>query len=311
MNPTDYKHIDNWNNRGCLVGCDYSGVVEELGSGYSKPWKVGDRICGFAHGGNELNHEDGAFAVSIVVKADIAIRLPDSMSHEEGCTLPVAVITCGQALFMDTELPRPLPDGVMASTGRYILIYGGSSATGSIAIQFAKLVGLVPITICSARNFEFVSSLGAVAAFDYNNPEACVAHIQEFMDSRGGIEYVFDTISTAKSAEICGKLIETGGVWAYTLLGTDIPREDVKKIYPLAYLSTGERIKKGDHVDFAASRANFDFVQEWALLVESLLQKSLLRPHPSYIEHGLEKVLDGLELMRGGKVSGKKLVYML
>lgn len=57
MNPTDYKHIDTWNNKGCLVGCDYAGVVEETGSGYSKQWIVGDRICGFAHGGNELQYE--------------------------------------------------------------------------------------------------------------------------------------------------------------------------------------------------------------------------------------------------------------
>ena len=45
---------------GCTVGCDYSGVVEEMGSKVEKPWKKGDRIAGFVHGVNALQPEDGA-----------------------------------------------------------------------------------------------------------------------------------------------------------------------------------------------------------------------------------------------------------
>lgn len=62
LNPTDWKHIDGHNAKGSLSGCDYAGVVKETGKGYTKDWKVGDRIAGFAHGGNELEKEDGAFA---------------------------------------------------------------------------------------------------------------------------------------------------------------------------------------------------------------------------------------------------------
>lgn len=139
MNPTDYKHIDTWNHKGLLSGCDFAGVVNQLGSGYSKDWKVGDRICGFVHGANELECEDGAFAEQIVVKADIGLRFPDSMSFEEAATLGVGVITVGQALFMEMGLNHPTAAGVAQGTEEFILIYGGSSATGSIAIQFARL----------------------------------------------------------------------------------------------------------------------------------------------------------------------------
>lgn len=86
-----------------------------------------------------MRTQDGAFAESIVVKADIGLRVPGSMSFEEAATLGVAVITCGQALFMKMKLPRPQSTGPLGSTGEHLLIYGGSSATGSIAIQFAKL----------------------------------------------------------------------------------------------------------------------------------------------------------------------------
>lgn len=136
LNPTDWKHIDEANTKGCLVGCDFAGVVAQVGSGYTKDWKVGDRICGFSHGGNELESEDGAFAERVAVKADIAIRIPDSMSFEDAATLGVGVITCGQGLFQQMSLntlDQP------STKGEYFLVYGGSTATGTLGIQFTKL----------------------------------------------------------------------------------------------------------------------------------------------------------------------------
>ncbi|EXJ61035.1 hypothetical protein A1O7_05188 [Cladophialophora yegresii CBS 114405] len=307
LNPTDHKHLDNWHHKGALVGCDFAGVVSKVGSGYSKEWKVGDHICGFVHGSNELEFEDGAFAEQIVVKADVGLRIPDNLSFEEASTLGVGVITVGQALFMEMGLKRPSATGAVSPTGECILIYGGSTATGSVAIQFAKLAGLTPITVCSQHNFEFVKSLGAAAAFDYKDP-ACVSQIKQYIGHGRGPKYVFDTVSTEATANLCGQVIAPRGFWAYVLLGTKFPREDVRKIYPLAYLSVGERLQKGT-LEFPASPRDFVFVSEWMLLVEELLRKGLVKPHPSQIEHGLENILGGLELMRQGKVSGKKLVY--
>ena len=80
----------------------------------------------------------------------------------------VGVITCGQALYQSLELPFP----GSGKAGYPILIYGGSTATGSLAIQYALHSGCFPIVVtCSERNFPFVKSLGATEAFDYNDPE--------------------------------------------------------------------------------------------------------------------------------------------
>lgn len=138
LNPADWKHIDVpfLNTAGCLSGCDYAGVVSQVGEGYVKPWKVGDRICGFVHGGNQYQPEDGAFAERIVAKADMQMRIPEHMSFEEAAALGVGVVTCGQGLFQQLKLALP-SDPI--STGDVVLIYGGSSATGSLGIQFAKL----------------------------------------------------------------------------------------------------------------------------------------------------------------------------
>ena len=46
------------------MGCDYAGIVEEVGPKVEKPWKKGDRIAGFTHGVNAVEQEDGCFAES-------------------------------------------------------------------------------------------------------------------------------------------------------------------------------------------------------------------------------------------------------
>lgn len=84
--------------------------------------------------------------------------MPDNLSFEEAATLGVGVTTVGQGLYQSLELPLP---GKPSSEKTSILIYGGSTATGSLAIQYAKLSGLQVIATCSPHNFEYVKSLGA------------------------------------------------------------------------------------------------------------------------------------------------------
>ena len=51
LNPTNWRHIDwGYADAGSRIGCDYSGIVEEVGSKVTK-FKKGDRIAGYVHGG--------------------------------------------------------------------------------------------------------------------------------------------------------------------------------------------------------------------------------------------------------------------
>ncbi|OQV08874.1 hypothetical protein CLAIMM_13088 [Cladophialophora immunda] len=287
LNPTDWKHIEWMNHKGLLVGCDYSGVVAETGTGYSKPWKVGDRICGFAHGSNELQPEDGAFAERIAVKADVQMRIPDHMSFEDAATIGVAVVTS----FYER---------------RICIHLRSSSATGTVGIQFAKLAGYTPITTCSPRNFDLVKSLGAVAAFDYNDPE-CATKIKEY--TKNDLKYVWDTISLPKTAQLCSEVISPGGTYG-SILNVEFPRTDVRTTYNLGYTAVGDPVKKR----FFESRDNtkdFEFMKKWIQEVEPILEHGRLKAHPPKVGKGLENVLEGCDLMKHDKVSGQKLVYVL
>jgi NADPH:quinone reductase-like Zn-dependent oxidoreductase len=135
LNPTDWKHISFVTSK-CTIGCDYAGVVQEVGSAVTKSWKKGDRIFGFAHGGNVVHPEDGAFGGYLTAKGDVQLRIPERLSDVEAAGMGVALLTCGQGMYQAMKLPLPTEP----SKEKYpILIYGGSGSTGAIAIQLAKL----------------------------------------------------------------------------------------------------------------------------------------------------------------------------
>jgi NADPH:quinone reductase-like Zn-dependent oxidoreductase len=117
------------------MGCDFAGTVVEVGAEVKRQWKAGDRVCGFAHGSNVMNSEDGAFGEYLVARGDICMKIPDNMGFEEAATLPVGVMTCVMGLYQHMGLSWLALKG----EGKQILIYGGSTATGMLAIQFAKL----------------------------------------------------------------------------------------------------------------------------------------------------------------------------
>jgi NADPH:quinone reductase-like Zn-dependent oxidoreductase len=62
------------------------------------------------------------------------MKIPDNVSDEQACTLGVGITTVGQGLYQSLGLPLPLQGN---AKGQLLLVYGGSTATGSLAIQFA------------------------------------------------------------------------------------------------------------------------------------------------------------------------------
>ena len=303
LNPTDWKHIDFASTRGALSGCDYAGIVEDVGPKVTKPFKKGDRITGFVHGGNQMQPEDGTFAEFIVVKGDLQIRVPDNLTFEEAATLGVGITSVGQGLYQTLMLAMPT---TRSSTSTPILIYGGSTASGTLGIQFAKLSGYLPITTCSPHNFDMVKQLGAFAAFDYRDP-ATVKKVKEY--TRDNLTLVWDTVSSDSSAQFCADVMSSNGGRYATLLPVKLSRQDIEMTPTLAYTVFGETIMDGSTVVPGRAK-DFDFAKTWWSLCENLLRDGKIVPHRARVERGgLGGVLDGLRLLREGKVSGEKLVY--
>lgn len=128
------KHIDFIPHPGATVGCDFAGTIESIGPNCSSDWKVGDRVAGGTEGCNAYDLSDGAFAEYAIAKEGGVFKIPENLSDEEAATLGVGIVTVGLGLYQTLHLPWP---GTVRAEC-WVLVYGGSSATGSLAIQFAK-----------------------------------------------------------------------------------------------------------------------------------------------------------------------------
>lgn len=195
----------------------------------------------------------------------------------------------------------------------YVLIYGGSSATGSLAIQFARLSGYRVLTTCSPRNNDFVLSLGAEKTFDYRSP-TCGADINAYTSN--SLLYAWDTISLPDSAAICaaalaspapaGKELKYGSILPVKTPGG---REDIQVVGTLMYTIFNEPFTKGGK-ETPASPEDFESAKRVFELTEKLLAEGKLKPHPEAVgEGGLRGVLKGMKDLQEDKVSGQKLVY--
>ncbi|RAH65910.1 zinc-binding alcohol dehydrogenase family protein [Aspergillus aculeatinus CBS 121060] len=309
LNPTDWKHVDFESCNGAVVGCDYAGIVEAIGSQVRKSWKKGERIAGFVHGCDIMRPHGGAFAEYVIAKGDLQFNVPDWMSLEEAACLGVGMTTIGQNLYQSMQLAEPgkAKDEEDEDEGvTQILIYGGATATGSLAIQFAKLSGLRVVTTCSEVNRAWMLELGADAVFDYHDSQVGDRIREETDDA---LELVFDTISTNASAAICAAAISSSGGCYNALLDVRCPRADVDTQVSMAYDMIGEPYQMGGK-EVPATPANLQFGSQWADTVEKLLQTRQITPHRLEAKSGgLAGIPAGLDLLRQGKVRASKLVY--
>lgn len=133
------KHIDYeiLAPEGATVGCDFTGTVVALGSKVTKDYKPGDRIAGVTHGSNASQLDGGCFGDYCAVKEGATFKVPENMSDEQAATVGVSVTTVALALYQN--LAMPFPGTKSSRNGDWVLIYGGSTATGSLAIQSAVL----------------------------------------------------------------------------------------------------------------------------------------------------------------------------
>ncbi|KAI0278389.1 dehydrogenase [Russula aff. rugulosa BPL654] len=296
QNPTDWKTLGRMIKAakyGGIVGDDFAGIVEELGPDVPEGmWSVGERVAGLVFGTDKPN---GAFAEYVVADAELqVVPIPGGWSFEEAAQLGVAPLTALQCLHESLELPSPFEARSTAEQPRRtILIWGGASALGQYAIQFAKLAGLRVVTTASSKNFDLVKGLGADEVFDYRD-EGVVENIR--VATGNALDIAFDTISEGKTpAQVTGAIGDKGGKVA-SILPYESPRPTVEVTFSIL----PNLIRRGTN-------------GKWYVdLFKRILATGKVKPIPVFIQpNGLAGVKDGLQYMEDGKVSGQKLTYRI
>lgn len=216
----------------------------------------------------------------------------------------------GQGLYRTLGLPLP----EAAPRDQYVLIHGGSTATGIWGIQFAKLSGLKVITTSSPHNFGYLTALGAEKVFDYKDPSTG-SDIRAYTNN--GLKLAWDCVGTGETL-VASALSSEGGKYAAI---TPIDNEKVREANPkvdephrtLAYEIFGERFHRGP-TETPPKPEEFEFAKKVFSVAQGLLADGKLKAPRIDVNRGgsgLEGVLKGLDELRAGNVSGQKLVYTL
>ena len=160
-----------------VFGSDVAGIVVKRGNQVDPATpQVGSRVIAIACSCLQSGSPDyGAFQRYVLVKAECVTALPESLSFNQGCILPVATLT---ALSAWSTLGIPINTSYTSHDRQAVLIWGGASSVGTLCIQSAKLMGYTVYTTASSKNHEYLESLGADATFDYEN-EDVIADIIE------------------------------------------------------------------------------------------------------------------------------------
>jgi len=155
--------------------------------------------------------QDGAYALYTVVPANKAAILPDAISFTDGVVVPFALeaAVCTLSLkqpgvampgVATPALGLPYPSLQAApSTGKTLVIYGGSASTGSMTTQLATAAGINIISIAGAHNFDFSKRCGAAQVFDHKDPSIVDKVIQAVGNSGHEFIGIFDAIGTPET----------------------------------------------------------------------------------------------------------------
>lgn len=239
------------------------------------------------------------------------IKVPEHMSLEEAASLGTGIGTMGLALFHNLDVPgyptKPTEDA------KTVLVYGGSTASGTLALQLLKLSGLNPITTCSPANFDLVKSYGAAETFDYRSPD-CIKDIKAY--TKNSLKYVLDCVSEPETMEFCYQCIGRSGGKLTTLEPPpkylDSRARSVKVDWVLGPALHGKAIGWPAPMERPANPELREFAKKWFTTVQELLDQGRLKTHPiKTMEGGLEGVIEGLDMLVKKQVSGQKLVYRI
>jgi NADPH:quinone reductase-like Zn-dependent oxidoreductase len=199
--PLQFPHV---------LGRDFSGTVSALGTGVTD-LRVGDAVFAVCENGQE-----GAYAEKIAIKAAIAAKKPDALSHVNAAALGLTGLTALVAI----------EDTLKLRKGETILIQGGAGGVASFAIQLAKHIGARVITTARAANHDYVRSLGADEIIDYT--------AQDFTELVRNCDAVFETVG-GDVVQKSFAVLKPGGRAAFIASGAKAPtpeRSDVQSLRP-------------------------------------------------------------------------------
>jgi len=173
-----------------ILGLECSGTITALGAGVDT-WQIGDEVCCLLAG--------GGYAEQVAVPVGQCMPVPGGVDLITAAGLPEVACTVWSNLVLEAGLQR----------GEWLLVHGGGSGIGTMAIQVARLLGAhVIVTAGSAEKLAYCAELGAEVGIDYTTQD--FVEIARAETGGRGVDVVLDNMG-AKYLERNIAVLARGG----------------------------------------------------------------------------------------------------
>ena len=187
VNPIDWKIYSGVMSRDPRalggIGFELAGVVDALGEGVTD-WSLGDEVIAVQVPGN-------AYTDAAVVPAAGLLAKPEGLSWELAASVPVAGGTAAHAV-----------EAAGVGAGGTLLVHGAAGGVGGLVVQLARRRGARVIATASARNHDYLRSLGAEPVTYGEGLEDRVRAL-----APDGVDAAIDTVGTDEAIDVSLALV--------------------------------------------------------------------------------------------------------
>lgn len=240
-----------------VLGLEVAGHCAAVGAGCRR-WHVGDAVCALVPG--------GGYAEYCVVPEVHCLPIPAGWSLEQAATLPEVCFTVWANAFELGHL----------RAGERLLVHGGSSGIGTMAIQLAIAFGAkVATTVGNAAKQAFCRELGADPVVNYREQD----FVAVVRDALGGVDVVLDMVGGDYAARNVSLLAHGGRLVQIALMHGGEATIDLWRVMRQRLTITGSTMRARSIEDKAAlARALEEHV--WPLLAAGRVKPIIQNVYP-------------------------------
>ncbi|MBG5914656.1 NAD(P)H-quinone oxidoreductase [Providencia stuartii] len=260
-----------------ILGLEVAGTIVAKADDVQQ-WQIGDNICTLVAG--------GGYAEYCLVHQDIALPL-GHLSFVEGAAIPENFFTVWANVFQIGKLKK----------GETVLIHGGTSGIGSVAIMLAKAFGATVITtVGSAEKVEVAKSLGADCIINYRNDDF-VQHTLDYTRSQG-VDMVVDIVGgdyVDKNYQVAAKF---GRIIQIGMMKGNPKSLNLMPLMIKRLIHTGSTMRSRTVAEKSSIAAELK-QHVWGMLQKGELKPFINKTYP------LDQVADAHRHMESGDLYGK------
>src|SRR6187399_2370688 len=242
-----------------IPGLEISGTVIVLGEEVDETL-LGREVCALVTG--------GGYAEYCLARAGHCLPVPAGLTLAEAAALPETLFTVWHNVF----------ERGWATEGETLLVHGGTSGIGTMAIKLGKLFGLTVIVTCgSDAKCAAAQALGADHAINYRTQDF-VEQVRALTGGRGA-ELCLDMVAGSYTQRNLDCLAEAGRLVTIAVLGGAQATINMAGLMVRRQTVTGSTLR-GRSNDFKALLADEIARTVWPLVADGSLRPALDRTFP-------------------------------